>query len=227
MARTYYDVLGVPASADQDAIDRAWRERVKETHPDQNDDPNAAEQFLTVKEAYDVLGDPEERERYDRLGHDQYMDSGGATGGADQSTQDAYSREGASSASASSAGGSANESFDWTAHTRGSQAAEDVWSDYDPTESAAESATATDWGKRIAAYAIVAIPLGFVSPVLFSSLLGLVTDTQAEPPVAGTAAVLGLVVVVGLLFVGTVAVAEHVLGADRRLLDRLRELRPQ
>jgi hypothetical protein len=206
MARTYYDVLGVPASADQDAIDRAWRERVKETHPDQNDDPNAAEQFLTVKEAYDVLGDPEERERYDRLGHDQYMDSGGATGGADRS---------------------ANESFDWTAHTRGSQAAEDVWSDYDPTESAAESATATDWGKRIAAYAIVAIPLGFVSPVLFSSLLGLVTDTQAEPPVAGTAAVLGLVVVVGLLFVGTVAGAEHVLGADRRLLDRLRELRPQ
>lgn len=227
MTRTYYDVLGVPASADQDAIDRAWRQRVKETHPDQNDDPNAAEQFLTVKEAYDVLGDPEERERYDRLGHDEYL-AGGATG-ADQSTQEAYSQAGAESASASSAGGSADEPFDWSAHTRGSQAADHVWSDDDPTESAAERAGtgATDWGRRLAAYAIVAVPLGFASPILFSSLLGLVTETQSEPPVAGTPAVLGLVVVVGVLFVATVAAAEHVLDTDRRLLDRLRGLRPQ
>jgi len=69
---TYYEVLGVPRDADRAGIEDAYRERVKETHPDVSDDPDA-EAFRRVTRARDVLADPDERERYDRLGHDQYV----------------------------------------------------------------------------------------------------------------------------------------------------------
>ncbi|WP_121816199.1 MULTISPECIES: DnaJ domain-containing protein [Halostella] len=74
MADTYYDVLGVPPDADQDAVRAAYREKVKETHPDVSDDPDASERFKRVTRAEEVLGDEDERARYDRLGHDAYVD---------------------------------------------------------------------------------------------------------------------------------------------------------
>jgi molecular chaperone DnaJ len=73
MVETYYDVLGVSPDAGQGAIDAAYRERVKETHPDLNDAADASEQFQTVKTAHEVLGDADERARYDRLGHGSYV----------------------------------------------------------------------------------------------------------------------------------------------------------
>jgi curved DNA-binding protein CbpA len=74
MAKTYYDVLGVDADADQEAIRDAYREKVKEYHPDVSDHPDAEERFKRVKRAEIVLADPEEREVYDRLGHEAYVD---------------------------------------------------------------------------------------------------------------------------------------------------------
>ena len=73
MGETYYDVLGVSADASVDEIREAYRERVLETHPDRNDDLDAAEQFKRVTAAESVLTDETERARYDRLGHDAYV----------------------------------------------------------------------------------------------------------------------------------------------------------
>ncbi|WP_439026063.1 J domain-containing protein [Haloarchaeobius sp. DT45] len=85
MTETFYDVLGVPHDADQEAIRDAYRERVKETHPDLNDAEDAAEEFQRVAEAEEVVGDPDERARYDRLGHDAYVSGFGGPGGLGQS----------------------------------------------------------------------------------------------------------------------------------------------
>ncbi len=64
----YYEVLGVPRDADQDAIRSAYRKLARKLHPDLNSDNDAEERFKELGEAYEVLSDPEKRERYDRLG---------------------------------------------------------------------------------------------------------------------------------------------------------------
>ena len=64
----YYEVLGVPRDADQDAIRRAYRKLAREYHPDLNSDSDAEERFKQLGEAYEVLSDADKRERYDRLG---------------------------------------------------------------------------------------------------------------------------------------------------------------
>lgn len=64
----YYEILGVPRSAGQDQIKRAYRKLARKYHPDVNKDPGAEEQFKKIAEAYDVLGDPEKRKKYDSLG---------------------------------------------------------------------------------------------------------------------------------------------------------------
>jgi curved DNA-binding protein len=64
----YYEVLGVPRDADQDAIRRAYRKLARKYHPDLNSDSDAEDRFKELGEAYEVLSDPEKRERYDRLG---------------------------------------------------------------------------------------------------------------------------------------------------------------
>jgi curved DNA-binding protein len=66
--KDYYEVLGVPRDADQDAIRRAYRKLARTYHPDLNSDSDAEDRFKELGEAYEVLSDPEKRERYDRLG---------------------------------------------------------------------------------------------------------------------------------------------------------------
>ncbi len=74
MAETFYGVLGVADDAETETIRRAYREQVKEHHPDVSDDPGAPEQFKRLTAARDVLVDPDERTRYDGLGHAEYVD---------------------------------------------------------------------------------------------------------------------------------------------------------
>lgn len=62
----YYEVLGVTRRASQEEIKRAFRQLAREHHPDVNRDPAAADRFKRINEAYQVLGDPDRRARYDR-----------------------------------------------------------------------------------------------------------------------------------------------------------------
>ena len=68
--RDYYEVLGVARGADDEEIKRAYRKLAMQYHPDRNvGDPEAELKFKEAAEAYDVLREPEKRQRYDRYGH--------------------------------------------------------------------------------------------------------------------------------------------------------------
>ncbi len=68
--KDYYAILGVPKSATEKDIKSAYRKLARKWHPDANlKDPKAAEEkFKEISEAYEVLGDPEKRKKYDVLG---------------------------------------------------------------------------------------------------------------------------------------------------------------
>jgi DnaJ-class molecular chaperone len=91
-----YKILGVSKTASQDEIQKAYRNLAKKHHPDLNPgDKKAEEQFKNIGTAYDILGDPEKRARFDRGEIDatgaekpqrryyrEYADAGGGKAGA-------------------------------------------------------------------------------------------------------------------------------------------------
>ncbi|MBD0289956.1 MAG: molecular chaperone DnaJ [Thermoleophilia bacterium] len=66
----YYEILGVPRSASEREIKKAFRRLARELHPDVSDHPEAGERFREAAEAYEVLSKSETRQLYDRYGHE-------------------------------------------------------------------------------------------------------------------------------------------------------------
>src|SRR5438876_12411436 len=69
--RDYYETLGVSKTATDEEIRSAFRKLARKYHPDVAKDKKAAEEkFKEINEAYEVLGDPDKRKKYDQLGAD-------------------------------------------------------------------------------------------------------------------------------------------------------------
>jgi molecular chaperone DnaJ len=67
MATDYYDILGIPKTASQDEIKKAFRKQAHQHHPDKKGGNEA--KFKELNDAYGVLSNPEKRKRYDQFGH--------------------------------------------------------------------------------------------------------------------------------------------------------------
>src|SRR5580693_6585717 len=74
----YYRLLGVRPDATVLLIKKAYRKLAKHYHPDLNPNPDAAQRFREITEAYDTLTDPDRRRRYDRL-HGTHTTTGTGT----------------------------------------------------------------------------------------------------------------------------------------------------
>ncbi len=78
--RDYYETLGVSKTANDDEIKSAFRKLARKFHPDMakaKDKATAEEKFKQINEAYEVLGDPEKRRKYDQLGANWNQPGGG------------------------------------------------------------------------------------------------------------------------------------------------------
>lgn len=83
----YYKILGVSKDIPQSDVKKAYLKRTKQFHPDLHpDDPKAKAKFQALTEAYEVIGDPDKRAKYDRYGEhwreaDAYRAAGGGFNG--------------------------------------------------------------------------------------------------------------------------------------------------
>jgi len=87
--RDYYEVLGIPKTATEAEIKKAFRTTAKKYHPDMHPgDKECEEKFKEAQEAYAVLSDPEKRRQYDQFGHAAFDGGAGGAGGFDFSGMD-------------------------------------------------------------------------------------------------------------------------------------------
>jgi hypothetical protein len=164
VTETYYDLLGVAPDASTAEIEQAYRERLKETHPDVSDAADAGARTRQLIEARDVLTDGTERARYDRLGHEAYVGldddepwasrgadhsadrtAGAARGGPDGSPGAAGRAADAAAGAAGSGPGSANDDAPGQGDNRSTGAREHVGSPSWSGHQDARTGTARAW----------------------------------------------------------------------------------
>jgi len=105
----YYKILGVSKDIPQKDVKKAYVKRAKQFHPDLHpDDPKAKAKFQALNEAYDVIGDPEKRRKYDQYG--EQWKQADAFGGAGQGGFGGFGGQG---------GGSPFEGFDFSSFKGG------------------------------------------------------------------------------------------------------------
>jgi molecular chaperone DnaJ len=78
--RDYYEVLDVSRTSTEEEIRKAYRRLARKYHPDVNKEADAEAKFKEVKEAYEVLGDPQKKAHYDQFGHANPSGMGGGAG---------------------------------------------------------------------------------------------------------------------------------------------------
>ncbi|MDR1729423.1 MAG: molecular chaperone DnaJ [Prevotellaceae bacterium] len=97
--RDFYEVLGISKTANADEIKKAYRQKAIQYHPDKNPGDKAAEEkFKEAAEAYEVLSNPEKKQRYDQFGHagvgSSAASGGGGFSGGGMSMEDIFSQFG-------------------------------------------------------------------------------------------------------------------------------------
>lgn len=93
--RDYYEILGVTRNSSEAEIKKAYRQMAIKYHPDKNpNNKESEEKFKEAAEAYEVLSNPEKKNRYDQYGHDGMRNGGQGFGGGGMNMEDIFSQFG-------------------------------------------------------------------------------------------------------------------------------------
>lgn len=210
MKRTYYDRLGIGEDASQEEIEDAYRELAKKVHPDKSDDPNAGDQFIRIKEAYEVLSNPAEREAYDKLGHERYVEQNQRPERGTQETGDVTFKD-----------------IDWQAHTRESDSEargqRNKTQSPEWTDSSLRSDLSQGFVRWIVAYSLVIFPVFVLSTFVWGGGLELWGGSTSDQPFGTFADWVGLTTLTIVVFFGVVTVAERLLNTPEQFSPTLHD----
>ncbi len=93
--RDFYEILGVNRSSSQEEIKKAYRKVAIKYHPDKNPgDKSSEEKFKEAAEAYEVLSNPDKKQKYDRFGHDGLRGGTGGFSGGGMNVEDIFEQFG-------------------------------------------------------------------------------------------------------------------------------------